>query len=298
MVVRGRGVIVPMESQAIAYRASWRIAAAILIVISRASLLAFVAFLLFLDARLNTPLRLGNPLRLMRAFSIFCLAPGIGAWLLERALAVKVLIQSGALVLQRRRQRIEIPCEAIERVAPWTVPLPSGGLWLRLKSGRRFRYGLQVADPVTFIEGLVDAGAPQHVRAAAQHPAAVYARSRNTVLPRWYHRVLKFVVFALVPTLPLFRLHQWIAYGGTFGEYYTYGLKAYVLGLAIYWAALTIYLVLYAAVLRAVAEPAVLAAAYAAPSRAARVRRAVEITHRILYYGGVPVFLIWFLLAS
>jgi apolipoprotein N-acyltransferase len=279
-----------MTTRAIAYAASWRIPAAILMAISRGSLLAFVALLSFLDAWLSTPLRLSNPLRLVRAFSVFCLAPEMGLWLLERACAATVLFQSGVLVLQRHRQRIEIPCESIERAAPWVVPLPSGGLWLRLKSGRRFRYGLQVADPVAFIDALADAGA--HVRGASQHPAAVYARSRNSISPRWYHRILKFVVFALVPALPLFRLHQWIAYGGTFGEYYMYGLKPYLLGFAIYWATSGVYLVLYAAALRAVAEPFVWTAAHVAPSRTPRVRRAVEMVNRLLYYGGVPLLLI------
>lgn len=253
--------------------------------------MALLALLLFFDTRLS------NPLRLMRVFSSLCLAPGVAAWLIGRAFAVTVLIESGALVLQHRGQRIEVPCDAIDRVAPWTVPLPSGGLWLRLKSGRRFRYGLQVADPIALIEALADAGAPQHIRAASQHPAAIYARSKNSPSRRWYHPVLEFVVFALVPTLPLFRLHQWIAYGGTFGEYYQYGLKAYLLGFAIYWVTLTIYVVLYAAALRGVAETTALAAAWVVPAQAPKVRRAAEIAYRILYFGGVPMFLIAYFLS-
>lgn len=275
-----------MNTRAIAYPPSWRIAAAVLTAISRGSLLALLALLLFFDTRL------ANPLRLIRAFAALCLAPGIAAWLLERAFAVRVSTQSDTLVLQRRRQRIEIPCDAIDRVVPWTIPLPAGGMWLRLRSGRRFRYGLQVADPIALIDALADAGAPEHVRAASRHPAALYTRWKNMVPRRWYHPLLKFVVFALVPTLPLFRLHQWIAYGGTFGEYYTYGLKAYLLGFAIHWITITIYLVLYAAALRAAAETAALTAACATPSRAPRVRQAVEIAHRVLYYAGVPVLLI------
>ena len=279
-----------MKTRAIAYPPPWRIAAAVLVAVSRGSLVVLLALLMFFDTRLT------NQLRLMRTFAQFCLAPGIAAWLVERVFAATLLIQDGALVLQRRRQRIEVPCDAIDRVAPWTVPLPSGGLWLRLKSGRRFRYGLQVADPVALIEALADAGAPPHVRAASRHPAAIYARSKNRAPQRWYHPVLKFVAFALVPTLPLFRLHQWIAYGGTFGEYYTYGLQAYLLAFAIYWATFTVYLMLYAAGLRAVAETIALTVACVAPSRAVIVRRAVEIADRILYYGGVPVVLIRFFL--
>jgi len=281
-----------MKTAVIAYPQSSRIVAALLTTISRGSLLVLLTLLMFFETRLS------NQLRLLRVFSIFCLAPGIAAWLVERAFAATATIRGGALVLQRRGQRIEIPCDAIDRVVPWVLPLPAGGVWLRLKSGRRFHYGLQVPDPIALIEALADAGAPEHVRAASQHPAALYARSRNTTSRRWYHPVLKFLVFALVPALPLFRLHQWVAYGDTFGEYYSYGLKAYLLGFGIYWVGFTIDLVLYAAALRAVAETMVFAAAYVAPSRVAAVRRAVETADRILYYGGVPALLIRLFLSS
>jgi hypothetical protein len=50
--------------------------------------------------------------------------------------------------------------------------------------------------------------------------------------------------------------------------------------------------VLYAGTLRVLAESLALVAAYVAPSRAARVRRAVEAGCRLLYYGGVPVLLL------
>jgi apolipoprotein N-acyltransferase len=98
----------------------------------------------------------------------------------------------------------------------------------------------------------------------------------------------KFPVFALVPTLPLFRVHQLIAYGGVLGEYYQYGLEAYLLGFAIYWATLTIYLMLYAAALRAPVELLAMAVTALAPERASGARRVLERTAAILYYGGVP----------
>ena len=59
-----------------------------------------------------------------------------------------------------------------------------------------------------------------------------------------------------------------------------------------YWGTLILYLVLYAALWRGVAEAVAWGAAWVAPSRAARVRRAVEIGHRIAYYGGVPALVI------
>lgn len=285
-----------MRTAAIAYPPSGRLAAALLVAVSRGSLLAIVALLLGLDAWLGTGFRLGNPLRLIRAFTAFCLVPGIGAWLLERLLEVTAAIEAGTLVLHGRGRRIEIPCDAIARVAPWTVPLPAGGVWLQLASGRR--YGVQLDDPVAFIEALAAAGAPERVRGAAGHAAAIHARSQQAASGRWDHPAVKFLLFALLPALPLFRLHQWIAYGGTFGEYYMFGLKAYLLGFGIYWGTAIVYLVLYAAVLRAVVEPVVFATAAVAPSRTAGVRRGAETAIRILYYGGVPLLLVWLFVRS
>jgi apolipoprotein N-acyltransferase len=281
-----------METQPIAYPPSRRLAAALLVLVSRGSPLALAALVAFGDAWLGTAFRLDNPLRLLRAFAAFCLAPGIAAWLLERAAAVEVAVDRGALVLEDRAQRVEVPCDAIDGVVPWAIPLPSAGVWLRLASGRRFPYALQVADPIAFADALADAGAPDRVRAVSRQPAAIYARSRRISSRRWYHPALKFVVFALVPALPLFRLHQWIAYGGTFGEYYTYGLQPYLLGLAIYWSTAAVVLVLWAAVLRAVAEPVVLAIAHFVPAQTPRTRRIVETVIRILYFGGALLFLL------
>ena len=274
-----------MTSRAIAYSPFWRAITAALVVIGRGGLLAMVVAMLFFETRL------GNQLRLLRTFVLVSVGPGLAAWLLARAFAALVIVADGVVVVARRGERIEIPCASIARLTPWTLPLPGGGMWLYLRSGRRFRYGLQVADPIALSDALGDAGAADVVREVAHHPMAIYARSRPRPAP-WYRPLLAYVVFALVPTIPLFRLHQWVAYGGTFGEYYTYGLQAYVLGFAAHWWTFTIYLVLYAAVLRAVAEAVVLATAYIAPGRVAAVRSIVETVDRVLYFGAVPALLI------
>jgi len=281
-----------MTSDAIAYRPAWRAVAAVLVAVSRGSLLVIVALLLFPDAWLGLGSRLGNPLRLIRTFAAFCLAPGIAAWTLRRAFAATVAIRDGRLTVELERQRIEVPCRAIDGVVPWSIPLPAGGVWLSLASGGWFPHGLQVADPVALADALADAGASEHIRRATCTPAAWYARSLGSAARRWHQPLLAFGLFALVPALPLFRLHQWLAYGGTFGEYYVFGLAAYLLGFSVYWATAVVYLVLYAAVLRAALEPVVLLAAWRAPARTPGVRRAVEALDRLLYYGGVPLFLL------
>jgi apolipoprotein N-acyltransferase len=282
-----------MKTRAAAYPVAARVLAAALVAISRASPLVLLVLLL-----VGGELRLDNPLRLIRAFTAFCLLPAAAAWIVEAACAATLVVENAVLTVLQRRRRVDVPCASVDAVIPWTIPLPAGGVSLRLKSGRRFEYGLQVDDPVALANALADTGASPNVRAASERPAAIYTTAKHSASRRWYHPLFKFVVFALVPTLPLFRLHQWIAYGGTFGEYYTYGLKAYLLGFLIYWATLTIHLVLYAAALRALSELVVLPATYLAPSSAARTRRVVEVTNRVLYYGGVPALVLWRFLAS
>jgi apolipoprotein N-acyltransferase len=275
-----------MTMRTVAYAPPWRAAAGALVALSWAGALGLIVALLFLETRLD------NQLRLLRTFVLACAAPRLSAWLLDRAFAASVAITDGLLVLRRRGQLVTVPCDAIDRVEPWSIPLPGAGVSLRLRSGQRFAYGLQVADPLALVDAIATAGAHVDVRAAAKHPAVLHARSRHAAAHRWYHPLLTFVVYALVPTIPLFRLHQWVAYGGTFGEYYIYGLQAYLLGFAAYWWTYTIYLVLYAALLRVIAEGAVLASAWLVPDRVAAVRRIVERLRVALYFAAVPAFLI------
>ena len=106
------------------------------------------------------------------------------------------------------------------------------------------------------------------------------------------HPLFKFPGFALLPTVVLFNAHQHIAYGGSLGQYYLEGLAPYLQTFAVYWATVCVYLVLYASVWRALAEPAAWLAARAGSSRAARTRRAVEIACGILYFVGVPAIVL------
>jgi len=276
-----------MRTEAIAYPLSWRIMAAALIAISRGSLPVLLALVYFSS---NPPIM---PLMLVRALVVLSVTPGIAAWLIEHAYAVVVEVEDDKMLLHHPERRIEIRCSAITRIDPWAVPLPGSGLWLHLQGGRRFRYGLQMTDPTGLLDALAQAGAREPAQVARQHPMAAYAHAKHSGRPRrWYHVLGKFVGFALVPTLPLFRVHQHIAYGGTFGQYYLMGLAAYLRTFAVYWGTLTLYLVLYAALWRGVAEAVAWGAAWVAPSRVARVRQAVEIGHRIAYYGGVPALVI------
>jgi hypothetical protein len=275
------------DFRAHAYSMSWRITVATLLTLSAVSLPAILlGVLLATDPPITPPI-------LVRLVAVFAVVPGFAAWLIQRALAAEVDLRGAELVVRRRGVTLEIPCASIARVTPWTVPLPGPGFSLSMRSGRRLRWGLQDADPTPLLLALAEAGGVEAARSATQHPNLVYANVKRSVVRRWrwYHLAGKFVLLALGPTAVLFNAHQHIAYGGFLGEYYLLGLRSYLETFGIYWTTVTIYLVLYASVWRGMAEGVALVTAHVAPSRAARVRRAVETACRVVYYAGVPVLL-------
>ncbi len=102
----------------------------------------------------------------------------------------------------------------------------------------------------------------------------------------------KFVLLPVVLALPAFHLHQNIAYGGMFGEYYTFGLKAYLTTFALWWAAWAIGVVLTAAALRALIEAGTLIAATSRAERAFQTRVWLERLGLVMLYIGMPTWLL------
>ena len=273
--------------RACAYPLGWRIAGALLFAVSRVSLPAILGLVvLATDPPVTLPV-------LVCGVVVLALLPGLAAWLVARAFAAEVSVDGDALVIRRRDLRLELPCRAIARVAPWAVPLPGPGLSVCMRSGRWLRQGLQIDDPTPLLLALAEVGSLEAARAAMRHPVLVYAHARaRGARRRWHHLLGRFAGFALLPTAVLFNAHQHIAYGGLLGEYYLLGFGSYVRTFVVHWLTLTIYLVLYASVWRGLAEGMALLAACVAPSRAAAVRRAAEIACQAAYYGGVPVLLL------
>ena len=235
-----------------------------------------------------------NTLTQMWMFTGLVLAPEAAAWSIRRAFAASLRVEGGMLVLEQPARRTEINAKDITAADPWTLPIPTTGVWLKLVSGRRWSQGISLADPAALIRALVHAGGSPTLCDALTRRATIYARARAAV-PRWRmdSPLVKFVLFALVPALPAFRLHQHIAYGGTFGEYYTFGLKAYLIALAIWWASWAIGMVLFAAVLRVGIEVGSLITVATRPERAGNVRRTLESLGRWLFYVGVPAWLLF-----
>jgi len=269
-----------------AYGIAWRLVAGALITLSRAGM---PLLLVLVSLATDPPI---GPLQLVQLVALFVALPALLARLIRRAFRAEITFGAEALRVQRADRVVDIPLPAIARVAPWTVPLPNSGLSLGLRSGRRLELGLQLEDPAPLLARLAERiGEP--AAAAARHPVVAYATARAAAWSRWrwHHYAVKFAAFPLLPVGVLFNAHQHIAYGGTLGEYYLLGLGAYVETFAIYWAVVMLYLVLYAGSWRCAAELVAWAATWAAPSRAARVRRIVEFTCGLLYYAGVPALL-------
>jgi hypothetical protein len=227
-----------------------------------------------------------TPPVLFRLLVVWTIAPATLASLIERVLTTTLTVDAATLAIARRDVRIEAPLQAIAGVVPWAVPLPEPGVWLRMRSGRRLAYGVAADDPTALLDALAGAG----VDVPREHPAVVWAHARSAT-PSWLHRIGKFVVFGALPAGVLFNAHQHIAYGGTFGQWYLLGPGAWFTTLAVYWATVVAYLVMWAATWRWLGELVALAAAAVAPSRAARVRRTVELVCGAAYWLGVPLLL-------
>ncbi len=263
----------------------WRIAAGLLRLCAGVGL-AWLA--------LDMLLRIGLQVQTLAQLELFASAvvlPAVAAWAIERAFLAKARIEGGALVLDQRRQRLEIPLASITALRTWRLPLPRSGVDLQLAAGQRWPQGVALADPVALQRALAAAGSPAPVEASF---SGRLAQVRAATARRWLdHPLLKFGLFPLLPAAVAFHLHQMIAFGGPFGEYYTYGLKAWLTGGVIWWASWSLGLMLLAAGLRVVVETFT-ALALALPhstGRAPAARDAMLWLARLAYYLGVPAWL-------
>ena len=231
-----------------------------------------------------------SPLELGLRLAVLSLLPLVLVWLLRRLTAATLLVEPTRLVLQLRDVRFEIPLESITAIEPWRLPLPGSGLALRMKSGRRFEYRLQIAAPAPL---LAQFGAVlPSAASAAGHPSSRLGQARHDWRPRFFDRpAFKSGLIPLIPTGIMFRAHQIITYGGAFGEYDVLGLSAYLRTFALYWVSFTTGLLLYAAFWRILAELLAFTLTWLLPSRARGVRIAAEWLCRLAYYVAFPALM-------
>jgi len=194
------------------------------------------------------------------------------------------------LVLQLRGVRFEIPNTSIDSVRPWRLPVPVPGFSLRMKSGRTFRYGLETGDPLPLLDALGQLGA---FATASEHPSTRFAQARALSRPRAWHLVLKYGLFPLVPTVIFFRAHQYIAFGGPFGQWQMLGLASYLRTLVLeYWVGVLTYVLLYAGLWRGLTGSLAFVGGGGAPARARGGRRLAEWPCALAYYVGLPALVL------
>jgi len=263
-----------------------RLLAGLLRGFARLSLLAMGAAMLFDDA-----LR-GNTLAQMRLFAGLFLLPEAVAGCVLLAYSARLSVADGLLVLQRGQQQLHIALKDIAAVTLWLLPTPGRGLTLHLKSPEARPWHLATADPMALARALASAGVPAML-AEAPSRAVRYAQAVGSVRRgRLDSPWVKFLLFPLLLALPAFHLHQNIAYGGGFGELYTFGAKAYGLTFALWWASWSMGVVLSAAALRAAVEAGTLLMVAVRPARAAELRAVLERIALALLYLGLPGWLL------
>jgi hypothetical protein len=270
---------------ATAYRHAWRVAAAVLAGLGALSCPFLLALVVVAT---DPPLMPGDLARLVAALVA---APWLAVWLIARTHRVRIEARDARIHFRRRGLRVEVPSEAIARVSPWIVPLPSPGLSCRMRGGRRLAYAIGTGDPRPLL-ALLAAGGVAPAGDAAAHPAMRYAAAR--VEAGGWRRpasVSKFGLFALLPAAILFNAHQHIAYGGSFGQYYLVGLAPYLATFAAYFFTTVLYLILWAGTWRVAGEVAAVGGTWLAPGSAAALRRAVEVACSLTYYGGALAIL-------
>ncbi|OYT91724.1 MAG: apolipoprotein N-acyltransferase [Burkholderiales bacterium PBB3] len=251
-----------------------RLVAGVLRAFARGSLLWMGAAML-----LNDNLQ-SNTLAQIRLFATLFVAPELASWCVLWAFAARATTDRDTLVVRSGARSMRLALRDIAAVVPWRIPVPSRGVDVMLASGLRWPYALQVNDPAAFSRALAASGGPAQSAMALPHSPS-----------RFGHPALKFVLLPTVLALVAFRLHQHIAYGSSFGEYYTFGLRAYAISFGLWWAAWFMGVVLCAAALRAAIEVASGLIAFLQPAWMVPARAVLERLGLLALYAGLPGWL-------
>lgn len=246
--------------------------------------LLLLAINLLLDANLRS-----NVLAQMRLAGVFYLLPEVLAWSMLRFRKKRLVLQSGAMLLDDGKNSRTLTTNEIHSVRPWRLPLPHGGLLVRLNDGQLLR--LAVDTPHVLMNALQQC----RLIAAQQQTTPMLTRFMQAREIRLHtklnHPLVKFALFPLLIALPAFRLHQHIAYGHTLGEYYTFGLKAYLTTLGLWWATWAIGVMASYAILRAAMEGIAAISTVVRPQTALDQRYLIERMGLLALYLGMPLWL-------
>jgi apolipoprotein N-acyltransferase len=233
----------------------------------------------------------GQALEQLRYFAALVVAPEVAAWSLLSACSAQAHLESGRLRLRMKSGRETTwPLAQLAAATVWRAPWPGPGL--SLAHADQSTCHLMMPCPQRFLEALRAQGAqlaPQTTRTRADWYAWAQQWRPHTRLAR---PGIKFLLLPLMLALPAFSLHQHIAYGGFFGEFYTFGALAYLRGLVIWWAAWALGVAITASGLRLLVESlAWVGLWWWQPQAAARVRVVLERSALALLYAGLPLWL-------
>jgi apolipoprotein N-acyltransferase len=253
--------------------------------------LVYIGAHIVLDSIQGT--RSAPPLAIALGALAFSGAPWLATALISRAVKAAVAVSESAIDVKLRGDQYTIPIASIVEIRALKIPFPWPGLVFIMKSGRPFRYRLLLADPGLLLSALPIPSA----KAAAAHPAVAFGRARSLLVRRgWLYLLFKYGVFPVVFAIIFFRLHQYIVFGGAFGQYHMFGLEAYLKSFATVWVGTVGQLVVYACAVRLAVELLAFPLTWAIPGRAHSLRRAAEIFVYLAYFGLVPAFIAFLLL--
>jgi len=251
--------------------------AAVLRAVSRLGLLG-LGLALLVDENLR-----GQTLAQLRAFGALVLLPEAIAFCLLAAYRATLELEPGRLRVRRGAQQLALPLAQIQGLRAWRWPLPAAGASLQRRDGPAWL--LAGVEPARLARAVAAAGGPEL-------PTSPYLQARAAGSPGWLAAAwAKFLLLPLLLAIPAFQLHQQIAYGSALGELYSHGLTAFLLAFAIWWAAWTLGVSLFAGGLRLLIELATLIGLWWQPAQAAALRWGLERAALALLYLGLPGWL-------
>jgi apolipoprotein N-acyltransferase len=267
-----------------------RFVVALLRVFARGSLLWIGAMMLLSDQFQS------NTLAQIRWVSSLFLLPEAVAWCVLQAFSGTLSIENGALVLTRGQRRMTLALTELRAITLWRLPLPGLGVTLHMAPDSNWPRRLMLAYPTAlrsvWLQGADLAGGGAATQGLSPRFMSLVQAWQWASASRFASLWAKYLLLPLLLALPAFRLHQHIAYGGSFGEYYTFGLQAYLTTLALWWAAWAIGVLLCAAALRAAIEVATLIVVVFRPELTLSVRVWLERFGLVALYVGVPGWLV------
>ncbi len=242
-----------------------------------------------------------NTLLQGRQFAALFLAPLAASWCVRQAFAARLTLAAGHVVLMRGTHQIKLALSEISALEPWPIALPGPGCHLRLVDGTRWPHALAFSNQgqlSALIAALAQNGIGMHdidqgadkvlgTRASVYLRARLACRFTRLDLP-W----IKYLVLPFALAFPAYYLHQHIAYGSGFGEYFAFGAKAYAIGLGLWWSAWVIGVTLCGLLLRVLTEAGTLLTVLLLPACLPDARFWLERGTQVALYLGLPGWLL------